>query len=311
MWLVDSHDGIFEPAPRPPNATALWARALALERAGAVEDALECCETVLTLEPSSAQAQLTKGSLHVLRNERMTAMGCFRRATKLAPNWAAAHHLLASVGGKGFESPLRAEVAELFDTYADQFDKHLIEELSYSGHEVLPTEVGRIAGQTKAEWNIIDLGCGTGLCGPALRPFARRLVGVDVSPKMIARGKQKGVYDELYVADLVYALATTRQTSVECLVAADVLGYLGDLSVVFEEGARVLNPGGFFVFSVEVKTGPGDYSLNPSRRFSYSERYLRETANTFGFEIERLATYALRREQQQPVSAFVVVMRLV
>lgn len=311
MWLVDADDGTAEPAAGSPNAVALWVRALAFERAGAIDDALECCETALKLEPSSALAHLTKGSLHARRNERMTAMECFRRATKLAPNWTAARHLLASVGGKGFESPLRAEVAELFDSYADRFDEHLLEELSYSGHEVVPAAIGQIIGDTKAAWNIIDLGCGTGLCGPALRPFARHLAGVDVSPKMIACAQKRDIYDQLYVADLVYALATTPQTSVDGLVAADVLGYLGNLAVVFEEGARVLNPGGFFVFSVEANSGPGQYAFKPSRRFAYTECYLRETAAALGFEMESIATYALRQEQQQPVLAFVVVMRLV
>lgn len=310
-WPVDSDVGTGEPTVHSEQTATLWARALSYERAGAIDDALKCCEAALQLEPSCAQVHLTKGSLHVFRNERMTAMECFRRATRLAPDWTAAHHLLASVGGKGFEAPLRAEVAELFDAYADRFDEHLTEELSYSGHEVLPAEIARIIGRSEAQWNIIDLGCGTGLCGPALRPFASQLVGVDVSPKMIACAQKRDIYDQLYVADLVYALATTPHTSVDGLVAADVLGYLGDLAVVFEEGARVLNPRGYFVFSVEASSGSRDYSLKPSRRFAYSERYLRDTIAARGFEIEKMANYALRQEQQQPVSAFVVVTRLV
>ena len=32
---------------------------------------------------------------------------------------------------------------------------------------------------------ILDAGCGTGLCGPLLRPLAARLVGVDLSEKMV------------------------------------------------------------------------------------------------------------------------------
>ena len=44
---------------------------------------------------------------------------------------------------------------------------------------------------------MLDLGCGTGLGGAAFRPFVDRLVGVDLSPAMIAQAAAKGLYDRL------------------------------------------------------------------------------------------------------------------
>ena len=52
----------------------------------------------------------------------------------------------------------------------------------------------RIEGAPRGELEIVDAGCGTGLLAPHLRPYARRLVGVDLSPKMLekARAMEEG-----------------------------------------------------------------------------------------------------------------------
>ena len=50
--------------------------------------------------------------------------------------------------------------------------------------------------------DVLDAGCGTGLCGPLLAPYARRLTGVDLSAGMLARAKEKNVYDALVQGEL-------------------------------------------------------------------------------------------------------------
>ena len=45
--------------------------------------------------------------------------------------------------------------------------------------------------------SMLDLGCGTGLGGAAFRAVADRLVGVDLSPAMIAQAAAKDLYDRL------------------------------------------------------------------------------------------------------------------
>ena len=37
--------------------------------------------------------------------------------------------------------------------------------------------------------DVLDIGCGTGLCGPLVAPYARRLVGVDLSGRMLAQAE--------------------------------------------------------------------------------------------------------------------------
>jgi trans-aconitate 2-methyltransferase len=52
--------------------------------------------------------------------------------------------------------------------------------------------------------DVIDLGCGSGAAGPALRVRfpERRLVGVDSSPAMLAVAQETGAYDDLVEADV-------------------------------------------------------------------------------------------------------------
>jgi predicted TPR repeat methyltransferase len=105
-------------------------------------------------------------------------------------------------------------------------------------------------GPAPALESALDLGCGTGLCAPLLRPLVRRLAGVDLSEKMLDKAREAGLYDELACADIVDWLRQ-REAEWDLVLAADVLVYIGDLAPLFEGVARVLQPGGWFAFSVE------------------------------------------------------------
>src|SRR6202012_4484032 len=102
--------------------------------------------------------------------------------------------------------------------------------LKYEAPQLLHAALQR-PGQLPREsgLRILDLGCGTGLCGPLLRPWAARLVGVDLSPKMLSKAAARGVYDQLNCAELTQWLAEEAQPF-DVIVCADVLCYFGDLA---------------------------------------------------------------------------------
>jgi predicted TPR repeat methyltransferase len=167
--------------------------------------------------------------------------------------------------------------------------------------------------------DVLDLGCGTGLCGPLLRPMARSLAGVDLSPVMVERSKARGVYDRVSAIDLLEALRSAS-AAYDLLVAADVLIYFGDLAPVFEPAAAALRPGGLFAFSVEALPadsgaagagGTGDrFQLRPTtRRFAHAEPYLRRLAGIFGLAVVRLDPITVRTEAGQPVAGFLVLLK--
>ncbi|RZL88132.1 MAG: methyltransferase domain-containing protein, partial [Variovorax sp.] len=196
-------------------------------------------------------------------------------------------------------APPRAYVESLFDQYAADFDQHLVHTLGYRGHERLIDAVMQLGPRQYAA--ALDLGCGTGLCGPLLRRVAARVDGVDLSAAMIEKARALGVYDELAHADVAEYLASPERAAnpVELVVAADVFIYVGRLEAVFEGVARVLAPGGAFCFTVEAVPEGQDVVLLPSLRYAHSAGYLRALAARFGFDVARLLRAPLREDQHE------------
>lgn len=198
-------------------------------------------------------------------------------------------------------------VSNLFDRYADLFDEHLRGTLAYQAPELIVEAVK--ARNPGSSLDVLDLGCGTGLCGPLLRPIARTLAGVDLAPAMIEKARERGGYDRLEAKDILEALHSSPH-GWDLLVAADVLMYLGDLAPVFDAAAAALRPGGRFAFTVEA--GEGDrYQLGKqTHRFAHSKPYLEHLSRIFGFETETLEEITVRKEAGQPVRGLLAMLRL-
>jgi predicted TPR repeat methyltransferase len=129
----------------------------------------------------------------------------------------------------------------------------------------------------------MDLGCGTGQCGEAVRPLASFLTGVDLSPRMIAKARERKIYDSLIVGSIDDALEG-RDGSFDLIIAGDVFIYVGDLSRVFAGCARALPSGGLVAFSIESTEGDA-YRLCPTGRYAHSETYIDTIARASGLSL--------------------------
>jgi predicted TPR repeat methyltransferase len=222
---------------------------------------------------------------------------------------AQAGFLLAALGAA--EAPDRAPAAyvrELFDQYAPRFDQAL-EKLGYRTPALL-AEMLAEAGVPRAQ-AVLDLGCGTGLSGVALAPFAKRLVGVDLSPRMLAAARARGIYHTLHEADLLDVLPR-HPRGFGIIAAADVLNYLGDLSAVLPAMAAALAPGGIIAFSLERgEDAPGApaASLGPGLRYRHSPAALRAMAAKSGLGVLAEQSVVLRQEQGAPVKGLLWLLR--
>jgi predicted TPR repeat methyltransferase len=156
--------------------------------------------------------------------------------------------------------------------------------------------------------SMLDLGCGTGLAGKVFRPFAAQLVGVDLSPAMIARAQAKGDYDRLVVGNLASFLAEAiaNNTKYDLVVAADVFVYINDLAPVVAAIAGVLAPGGTVAFTVETHSS-GGVELLPTLRFAHGASYLRDVIAGAALKPIVLETATIRTEKGAPVNGLVVV----
>jgi predicted TPR repeat methyltransferase len=138
----------------------------------------------------------------------------------------------------------------LFDVYAQRFDSHLVQVLNYSVPEKLAASAALFPSGGE-KWAILDLGCGTGLSGAAIAQFARHMVGVDLSSKMLDKARERNLYARLEQLDLLAMMEAEPAASYDVVFAADVFVYLGKLDELVSQARRLLRPGGLFAFSVE------------------------------------------------------------
>ena len=232
----------------------------------------------------------------------------YRQVLAAEPRHASAKHMLAAVTDTGV--PERASddyVTSEFDHFASAFDKQLAA-LEYRAPQFMAEALD--AANAGRKLDIIDAGCGTGLCGPLIKHHANSLVGVDLSGNMLKLAEPRG-YNELHKAELTGFLAA-RKAACDCIISADTLCYFGALEDFSEAAFGALRPGGILIFSVEAITGEGGgggYAIQQHGRYMHRRGYLESVLAGAGFNIEAVRESVLRQEIAKPVHGFVVTAR--
>jgi predicted TPR repeat methyltransferase len=294
----------------PGFAPAQLAIGSAYAAAGLDDLAVAAMETAIKLDATSTLPLERLAKHHILARRPREAIGALRRVLRRDPGHAQARFLLAGLTNDAEAAlamaPPSEWIADLFDTYAPTFEKHLVEDLHYGVPKSLAGLVGALGMPAARSWRVLDLGCGTGLAGLAFRACARELIGVDLSPRMIERARQRELYDELHCEDLVAVLARTRD--VDLIVAADVFIYVGALEATFAACASALRPGGLLAFSVE-RSETADVVFHASLRYAHSDGYIARLASSHGFVVERSEPTVLRVDNGQPAHGVLYVLR--
>jgi predicted TPR repeat methyltransferase len=269
-------------------------------RAAAGEDApaVEAMDASARLDPASPIPRYDLARHHLRHGRPAEALAALHQVVERDPSHERARFLIASLSGGHVDTAPADYVTELFDSYAPGFEAHLVNALDYKAPAQLAALVAAVHPPAR-DWQVIDVGCGSGLGGAAFRPFARHLVGSDLSPKMIGIAGKRGTYDELRVEDLIATLG--RAAGVDLVVAADVFIYVGALDDAFARAARALRPGGWFAFSTERADGDG-FRLQPSSRYAHTDGYIRGLAERHGFAIDQAQPTVLRIERGAPVA---------
>lgn len=220
------------------------------------------------------------------------------------PDDPLARHQLAAMRGEEVERASDGYVQKHFDNFAASFDA-VLEGLGYRAPQLVGEMVAAtLPAGTKAD--IADLGCGTGLCGPLLKPYAAQIVGVDLSREMLRQAKRRAVYDYLVEGELTAFLREAPAGAFDLAVSADTLCYFGDLGAVFAALTRALKPGGRLIATVErMAEGERGYAITPSGRYTHSAGHLRDRAAAAGLALVELREAVLRRELGQDVQGYV------
>lgn len=280
--------------------------AMCLLRLDRPDEALAALDRALALDPSLAEAWSQRGSVLRDAGQHAEAARCFEQALAHGGDETLHRFYLASVkaGEATPAQPPRAYVQALFDEYADDFQHHLIHQLKYQAHETLLAPL-RVGGRRYPL--VLDLGCGTGLCGQLIRPHADAVDGVDLAQAMVEQARASGAYRRVARGELLDFLRSHREPA-DLVIAADVFIYVGALDEVFAAVRERLSPSGCFAFSVELAAGAEELQLRPSLRYAHSQAYVERLAQVHGLQVRQTWQAPLREDQQKPVMGLYVLL---
>ncbi|QSA96396.1 tetratricopeptide repeat protein [Methylococcus sp. EFPC2] len=290
------------PEPRYKLSQALLAE-------GRLAEAEDEMRGYLSQRPETSSAYEALGRILILQERQGELAGVLEDWERNLPGDHRLEHARAAWSFQA--APARASdgyVRQVFDGFAENFDATL-KKLDYRAPQALVEALHETGDMGEGKADILDAGCGTGLCGPLLRPLAKRLVGVDLSAGMLAKAGELGIYDALHEAELGDYLQ--RQAGAfDVVLSADTLVYFGDLKPVIAAAAAVLRPGGRLLFSLEHAADAEPepvYRLNAHGRYSHTQAHVAEALNAAGLGLLCLRHEVFRKEAGQPVPGLLVV----
>jgi len=287
---------------KPDYAEGWSNKGKALHALKRYDEAIAHYDKALSLQPYEASYFYQKSLTNIALDQYAIAVENLEDAIKYKFSLEGhAEYVLSALKPENGLKPMPINfVTELFDGYAGSFDQHLIDTLKYETPKNL-LELLNLSINDKFE--ILDLGCGTGLMGRMLKPYASTIVGVDLSKEMLSRAELTGTYDKLIADDILEFLQNCND-KFDLVVSADVFIYVGELRNIFMDLARVIKAGGLFCFSVE-KNASSSFALSPKTlRFSHSKEYIGELASTHNFIIQRILERPIRQENHVDIDGY-------
>lgn len=280
-----------------------YAEALAFN--GQFESAIQIYSSLLEQDADNKTILFDRLLAYINTSQPTLAQHDATQLLFLEPDNVTYRYYVAMLKGQTPSTQPASVVTHLFDNAADDFDDHLQGRLQYT----LPQDVARsiLNWYPDKKFDLLDLGCGTGLLGASLGRIGGVIVGVDLSPNMIAKAAQRGVYAQFNQVNVLDALQHTPDAHYDVITALDVLVYVGDLTPVIPNAHRILTPGGRFVFSCEAAPIDVDtFALLDTQRFVHQQAYVEQLLQSAGFNDIQIESNVIRFEAGAPVDGFVV-----
>lgn len=269
-------------------------------------EAIEFYKKVVELDENHFDGQNNLAISYLVQKNIPEALSYFKEALRIQPqNDAIRHTIHILTHEKGIADTPKDYIRALFDSYADHYDMHLLQALKYH----VPALLYKMIQKTGIQQfnNVLDLGCGTGLCGEIMRPQAKQLTGVDLSKQMLAQAREKHLYDRLVEEDIIEFLTKNDETY-DLIMAGDLLVYFGHIHSLFTLIAKALSAGGMAVFNAEISEQE-DFQMTKSGRFAHAKRYLEALIAENHLEVIDYKTDTMRTEEGKPVIGHLYLVR--
>lgn len=269
-------------------------RATSFVKMGQYRQAIDSFQQVAAIQPQSPVVHASLGKIYLLLRDTEHATRHLRQYLELDPSDAnGARALLAQIGAKDIPDKPDSSyhIREFYDQYAANYDEHLLGDLNYQCPKLIARAL-REHGRT--DLCVLDLGCGTGLCGQEIKPLARRLDGVDLSKEMLQKANEKRIYDLLREVD-IYEFLATKKDAYDAVVAGGLFEHIGDPIPIFSAVRSALKLGGMFIFTAEDNGGE-QLDVNSSGFFTHCSPLLQSAANDSGLSVVAMDRVVMWKE---------------
>ena len=182
---------------------------------------------------------------------------------------------------------------ELFNLFADNYEQ-VMNNINYTLPQQLANILSPIFGI------IIDLGCGTGLTGTALKNENNTLIGVDISDKMLQMAQSTNVYNQLILDDINHYCKNLPYA--DWVIAADVFGYVGNLDTLINN----IYPRNL-CFSIVTDDKCDKYRLEHNGRYRHNPLYIKKLLQKSGYSNIIEKNSIIRTENNSPVKGIIFI----
>ncbi len=261
--------------------------AACLQKKGWLDDAIFHYRQILQEHPTHYDSLYNLACLYWQKKDLTAALFYLKTAQKIKNEPHLQFMLDTLFNQKMNLSHHRDYVQNLFENYAHDYDKHLSQVLEYQ----LPYYLSRYLSDKNFK-HVVEMGCGTGLCGQIIKKVSVHLRGVDFSKEMLKKAEQKNIYDELDCQDAIEFLNQHLQP-IACLMAFDVSPYMPDFLKIFE-----FENIGEILLTIEISE-IYPQNLEASGRISYHPKTIEEEAKKHHYQIVHKEKIGARLQHQQ------------
>jgi predicted TPR repeat methyltransferase len=274
---------------------------------GHIEEAIEYYQLALKIDTHYYEAHNNLAIAYLFEKNKKKTLEHLQIAHSLKPTDKAISHTIDIINqNKQITRSPKQYIENLFDYYADHYESHLLQTLQYKVPTLILNALTTIKKLKHAQYQILDLGCGTGLAGLRFKPYANKLIGIDLSQKMLAIAEQKNIYNELHHDDLCSYLEN-HSRAIDIIIACDTLVYIGDLAHVISCAAKALNEQGLFAFNTEISDSE-PFTMTNSGRFAHHKDYIEQLAYKYQFNIIYHETDVMRTQEGETVYGYLFIL---
>jgi predicted TPR repeat methyltransferase len=269
---------------------------------GEIDVGIRMLQEFISVNSCSADIYHGLGRYLRLAGRIEEAIDCYRECLKIYLDDAISSFALSALGVHSTPDKIPPSIImAIFDDNAKLYDANL-KSVGWSPSIILDTAKS-LYDNKDVSLDILDIGCGTGLCGELFRPMAQRLDGIDMSPAMVAEAEKKNIYDSLSVGD-VTEMTNKHSDLYDLIIGGDVMMYVGKLEELITNIFALIRVNGHFLFNVEQGKN-SNFQLIEAGRYQHDGEYIKKCLTNAGFSIVTQQMAVLRHENNVPVQALI------